>query len=81
MKRQIDILKLTGVTKSTSEPAGEFVLHIKDDYDYRIKSDIRDEVIEYLKKIFLILQKRNLPVYGVVICTLLLPSLETEDFG
>jgi hypothetical protein len=55
MRRQIDILKLTGVTKSTTEQAGEFVLHIKDDYDYRIKSEIRDEVIEYLKKIFIAL--------------------------
>lgn len=53
MKRQIEISNLNGVTKSTSEPAGEFVLHIKEDYDYRIKSENRDEIIDYLKRIYI----------------------------
>jgi hypothetical protein len=38
-KRKIPIAKLLGVTKSVSKPYGEFVLHIKDEYDYRMKSD------------------------------------------
>lgn len=39
MKRKIPIAKLLGITKSVSKPYGEFVLHIKDEYDYRMKSD------------------------------------------
>jgi len=42
IQRAITIEKLVGVTKSVSEPTGEFVLHIKDEYDYRMRSDARD---------------------------------------
>lgn len=42
IKRRIDISKLLGITKSLSESNGEFVLHIKNEYDYRMKSDTRD---------------------------------------
>lgn len=41
-KREIGIDKLLGITKSISETTGEFVLHIKQEYDYRMKSDTRD---------------------------------------
>jgi hypothetical protein len=33
MRRQIEISKLKGISKSISETAGEFVLHIRDEYD------------------------------------------------
>jgi serum/glucocorticoid-regulated kinase 2 len=65
-KRRIDIAKLVGVTKSLSEPTGEFVLHIKNEYDYRMKSETRDQVIDVIKKLFLQLNNANLPIYGVV---------------
>jgi hypothetical protein len=39
MKRSILIVTLAGITKSISEHLGEFVLHIKDDYDYRMRSE------------------------------------------
>lgn len=42
MRRQIMINKLIGLTKSLIEPFGELVLHIKGEYDYRIKSEHRD---------------------------------------
>jgi hypothetical protein len=41
-KRRIEIAKLFGITKSLSESTGEFVLHIRGEYDYRMKSDNRD---------------------------------------
>ena len=62
----MQISKLLGITKSVSKGYGEFVLHIRDEYDYRMKSDERDQVIDVLKKAFYISQNYNLPIYGVV---------------
>lgn len=43
VQRAINVERLIGVTKSLSEVgAGEFVLHIKDEYDYRMRSETRD---------------------------------------
>ena len=58
--------KLLGVTKSISESLGEFVLHIKDEYDYRLRSDVRDQVIDLIRKLFLSTYSKPLPLYGVV---------------
>jgi hypothetical protein len=55
-----------GLTKSISETTGEFVLHIKNEYDYRMKSESRDQAIEVIKKVFIYLCNTNLPIYGVV---------------
>jgi hypothetical protein len=65
-KRKIDITRLVGVTKSVSELSGEFVVHIKNEYDYRMRSEARDQVIDVLKKLFFTLNNQNLPIYGVV---------------
>lgn len=53
---------------------GEFVIHVKDDYDYRMKSKMRDEIIEILKLAYITLKKKNLPIYGVVLIFRLLTS-------
>jgi hypothetical protein len=52
IKRSIGIEKLLGVTKSLNEANGEFVLHIKDEYDYRMRSDARDQTIDIVRKLF-----------------------------
>ena len=41
-KRKISLVGLLGVTKSISESSGEFVVHIKGEYDYRMKAEVRD---------------------------------------
>jgi hypothetical protein len=38
----VTVDKLLGVTKSVSETFGEFVFHVKEEYDYRMRSDARD---------------------------------------
>ena len=39
-KRSIPIENIRGVTKSNSEQVvGELVIHVKDDYDYRYRSE------------------------------------------
>lgn len=40
---------MLGITKSNAENPGEIVVHMKDEYDYRIRSDNRDQVIDTLK--------------------------------
>ncbi|CDW83270.1 protein kinase domain containing protein [Stylonychia lemnae] len=65
IQRAIAIEKLVGVTKSVSEPTGEFVLHIKDEYDYRMRSDSRDQIIDIIRKLYQIKTVKNLAFYGV----------------
>lgn len=52
MRRNIDILKIKGLSKSIQEKQGEFVIHVKDENDYRLKSKSRDEIIEMVKKLY-----------------------------
>jgi hypothetical protein len=42
------------------------VIHIKGEYDYRVKSELRDQIIKLLKKLYFNLTKTVLPTYGVV---------------
>lgn len=67
IQRVIAIEKLLGVTKSVSEPiGGEFVFHIKDAYDYRMRSDGKEQIIDVVKKLFMAMTGKALPLYGVV---------------
>ena len=48
----------------------EFIIHVKNDYDYRFATYIggakeRDEIIEALKKCYYAKTQQILPVYGV----------------
>ena len=51
-KRKIDISKMTGLTKSITEGHGEFVMHTKNEYDYRMRSEARDQIIDVIKRVF-----------------------------
>jgi len=39
LKRVIDIRSLSGITKSLNEKSYEFVIHVKEQHDYRLKSE------------------------------------------
>ena len=39
-KRVIPIAKLAGLTKSTYKESKEFVIHVRNDYDYRMSSEL-----------------------------------------
>lgn len=49
-----------------SELNGEFVLHIKDEYDYRMRSDARDQIIDIVRKLYQQQTGKTLALYGVV---------------
>lgn len=73
-KRVIPISKLAGLTKSTYKESKEFVIHVKNDYDYRMSSELREQIFTVIKMAYLSIEKKNLPIYG-------LPKVKTlEDF-
>lgn len=73
-KRVIPIAKLAGLTKSTYKESKEFVIHVRNDYDYRMSSELREQIFTVIKMAYLSIEKKNLPIYG-------LPKVKTlEDF-
>jgi len=45
--------------------SGEFVVHVKDEYDYRFQSDKRDEIFQVIKEAFLKIYGVELSIYGI----------------
>ena len=43
----------------------EFIVHVKDEYDYRFICEERDELFEALKQCYFNIMNANLPIYGV----------------
>ena len=56
---------MKALSKSTEPGNMEFVVHIKDEYDYRFICETREELFEQLKACFFNLMNKNLPIYGV----------------
>mmetsp|Transcript_27059 Transcript_27059/g.31197 ORF Transcript_27059/g.31197 Transcript_27059/m.31197 type:complete len:618 (-) Transcript_27059:1238-3091(-) len=61
IRRGIKISQLTGVTRS--KVSNEFVLHIANEYDYRMRCEHVKELIEVLKNLYLLNHDRAMPVY------------------
>ena len=49
LKRAIKFEKLQGLTKSTDPKNHQFIVHVKDDYDYHFESLIKDEIFFAIK--------------------------------
>ena len=64
-QRRIKISKMKALSKSTQSGNNEFVVHVKDEYDYRFVCELRDELFEQLKACYFSLMNTNLPIYGV----------------
>lgn len=56
---------MKALTKSTEAGNTEFIVHVKDEYDYRFICEMRDELFEQLKSCYFNLMNANLPIYGV----------------
>lgn len=65
LKRSFPISQLAGLTKALNEKSQEFVLHVRDEYDYRLETKDRDELILTLKMAHLSVTRENLPIYGI----------------
>ena len=68
VQRKIDINLMKGITKSLKKDVKEFIIHVKDEYDYRFESDSRDKldtIVDACKYIHWKTHGKNVPVYGV----------------
>lgn len=65
VQRRIAIKSIKSVTKSTLPSNTQFIIHIKNEYDYMFESDFRKEIFEALKYIYWKTTNINLPVFGV----------------
>ena len=68
MQREIPFDKIQGLTKCTEEKNNEFVLHIKNEHDYRfdcVTRQIRNECITAVKECFFYATAKDLPIFGV----------------
>lgn len=73
LKRKIQLVKIEGITKSSSKESTEFVLHIPSEYDYRFASEYHKEIIGIIKENYYKLTNKTLPIYAV-------PHLYLKDF-
>lgn len=64
-QRSIGIQKIKALTKSSDNGNFEFIVHVKNEYDYRFTSDSRDELFEHIKACYFHCMNANLPVYMV----------------
>ena len=53
------------MTKSTDQNNQEFIVHVKNEYDYRFVSESKDELFDHIKACYFHMMNANLPVYGV----------------
>ena len=65
IKRQININKLSGISKALLGKDTEFTIHVLSEYDYRFHSEKREDIIAILKQRFLDLNRANLPIFGI----------------
>jgi hypothetical protein len=56
---------MKALSKSTVDKNNEFVVHVKDEYDYRFVCEKREELFEQLKACYFSITNKNLPIYGV----------------
>lgn len=65
VQRRIDVTSIKSITKSTKKDSNEFVVHVKNEYDYDFESQYRNDIFESIKYIWWKTHKTNVPVYGV----------------
>ena len=56
---------MKALSKSTQSGNFEFVVHVRDEYDYRFVCEKREELFEQLKACYFSITNSNLPIYGV----------------
>lgn len=63
--RKISIRKIYGLSRPTKEGDFDFIVHLKDEYDFRFFSEERDKLFQHIKAVFFAKLNRNLPIYDV----------------
>lgn len=65
VKRPIKVQNLMAFSYSSAAGVKEFIIHVKNDYDYRFISDQFVEIKECLKFLYNKVTGKNLPIYKV----------------
>ena len=65
IKRSIKLENIQALTKNTGSTKTEFLLHVKDEYDYRFKCSKLQELSESIKEVYFNLMNDNLQIFGV----------------
>ena len=65
VQRAIRISALRGCTQSLQKGNFEFVVHIRNEYDYRFICDVREELFQSLKACFFMVANDNLPIFAL----------------
>ena len=58
-------MAMKGLSRSTDPANLEFVVHVKDEYDYRFICEDREKLILHIKAVYFNKMNRNLPIYDV----------------
>ena len=64
-QRTIKINTIRALTRSTIENDFDFVVHVKDEYDYRFICEDREKLFVQIKAVFFTKMNKNLPIFDV----------------
>ena len=64
-QRRISIKSIKAISRSSKKGCLEFVVHVKDQYDYRFDSDSRRAIFDAVKFHYWKTNKSNIPVFEV----------------
>ena len=64
-QRRIKIPSMKGLSRSTQPGNMEFVVHVKNEYDYRFICEERDKLFLQIKAVYFNKMNQNLPIYDV----------------
>lgn len=64
-QRTIKINTIRALSRSSIEKDFDFVVHVKDEYDYRFICEDREKLFVQIKAVYFTLLNKNLPIYDV----------------
>lgn len=64
-QRKIKIKTIRGLSRSTKDSDFDFIVHVKDEYDYRFICEEREKLFVQIKAVYFTKMNRNLPIYDV----------------
>lgn len=66
IKRAISIQDVGGLSKTIPpSKAQEFTIHVPSKYDYRFSSARRDQIVDLIKRIYIVMHGSNCPVFCI----------------
>jgi len=64
VQRPISIKSIMACTKSVNAKELEFIIHVKNEYDYQFICQAREELVTSIKAVYFLKCNANMPIYG-----------------